>query len=758
MEKWLHQEDIKLEKQILDKQVLIFGGTSEGRKLAEILNSNNIKCTICVATEYGETLLPKSENISVICGRMDCNEITRLLKENSYSKDNGYSQNNSYSKENGYSKEDNYSQSNEYSKENVYSQKNTYSKENNYSQKNTYSKENKYSQKNIYSFVIDATHPYAYEISVNVKTSCIKTNTKYLRLLRGKTDKDLYSGKVKLFENTRQAAVYLSKMEGRILLTTGSKELAVFCQEIEDKSRITARVLPSANAIEACNNAGLLGKQIIAMHGPFSKELNVAIIKQAGVRFLVTKESGNAGGFLEKIYAAEETGTEVILIKRPVEEDGYTLEEILNILGIGNINNSISCGEISLIGMGMGNSGTFTIDGIKALEKAELIIGSLRLIETVKAVAGAVINISGKEIYNAYNADIIYSYIKEHSQYTNIAILLSGDTGFYSGAKHINETLQELNGYNITIIPGISSVAYFAAKLKINWQNIKLVSLHGRNQNIIAAIKNNEKTFVLLGTGNSVAWLALLCIQYGLNHVLLHIGQNLGYDSEEIISGTPASFTEFINKGSLYCAIIENPAASKNIITHGIPDSQFIRGNVPMTKEEIREISVSKLHLVRDAIVYDIGAGTGSVAVECAKTAYNGKVYAIEQNKEAAGLIEQNKLLHGAFNLNIINGTAPDAIYGLEPPTHVFIGGSSGKLKQIINIIFNKNSNVRIVINAITIETIAEVQEIIKEKGLNGADITCVTASKAKEAGNYHIMTGLNPVWIIVLENTGKEW
>lgn len=719
MEKWLHQGDIKWEEQILDRPVLIFGGTSEGRKLVEILDSNNIKCTICVATEYGKTLLPKSENINIICRRMDCNEITRLLKENNYPGDNKYSQNNKYPEENSYS------------------------------QNNEYPEENSYSKENNYYYVIDATHPYAYEISANVKTACIKTNTKYLRLLRSKTDKDLYNGRVKLFEDTSKAAKYLSKMEGRILLLTGSKELAVFCKEIEDKSRITARVLPSVNAIEACNNAGLLGKQVIAMQGPFSKELNIAIIKQAGVKFLVTKESGNAGGFLEKIYAAEETGTEVILIKRPVEEKGYTLGEILNILGIGNTNNNISCKEISLIGTGMGNPGTFTIDGRKALEKAGLIIGSSRLIET----AGAVINMSGREVYNAYDADIIYNYIKEHRQYTNTAILLSGDTGFYSGAKRLNKVLQELKGYNITIIPGISSIAYFTAKLKISWQDIKFISLHGREQNIIAAIRNNEKTFVLLGKGNSVAWLALLCIQYGLGNVLLHIGQNLGYESEEIISGTPSFFTGFVNKGSLYCAIIENPAASKSIITHGIPDSQFIRGNVPMTKEEIREISVSKLHLVKDAIVYDIGAGTGSVAVECAKAAYNGKVYAIEKNEEAVRLIEQNKLLHGAFNLNIINGTAPDAINPLEPPTHVFIGGSSGKLKQIIDIIFAKNSNVRIVINAITIETIAEVQGIIKEKGINSTDITYITAGKAKEAGNYHIMKGLNPVWIIVLEN-----
>lgn len=671
-----------MENNILDKPVLVFGGTSEGRKLAEIFNANNRKCTICVATDYGEKLLPKSENVNVICGRMDCNEICMLLGED-----------------------------------------------------------------NKYSYVIDATHPYASVISENARNACIKTNTAYLRLLRSETGSNIYNDGIKIFPDALQAAKYLDKTTGRILLTTGSKELPVFCGGIRDKNRITARVLPSAKAIEACNNTGLEGKQIIAMHGPFSREINIAIIKQTGAAFIVTKESGNAGGFQEKIDAARETGTEVILIKRPVEEEGYSLGEILGITGITSIESNIIQKEISLIGTGMGNTGTLSIAGKETLESAGLVIGSGRLLETAKAV----INAKDKEMFNAYDADIIYNYIKENPQYKNIAIMLSGDTGFYSGAGRLYEKLQELPGYNIDIIPGISSVAYFAARLKINWQDIKLLSLHGRTQNVIAAIKSNEKTFILLGMKDSVAGLADICIKYGLKELVFHIGCNFGYSGEEIISGSPEDFTGFINKGFLYCAIIENPFAKENIVTHGIPDSQFIRGNVPMTKEEIREISVSKLHLAKDSVVYDIGAGTGSLAVECARMAYNGKVYAVEKNEEAIKLIEQNKILHGTDNLEIIKGEAPGILDGLEVPTHVFIGGSSGRLNQIIDIIFGKNGNARIVINAVTLETITEVQSIIKEKGLHG-DITCITVSKAKEAGNYHMMTGLNPVWIIVLE------
>lgn len=674
---------------ILDKPVLVFGGTSEGRKLAELFDHNNIKCTVCVATEYGEQLISGTGNITVICGRMDLDDICRLITP-----DGSGSQ---------------------------------------------------------FSYIIDATHPYASLISVNVKQACIRTGTVYLRLLRD----NIYNNKdngIKFFEDASQAAEYLDSATGRILLTTGSKDLPVFCNKIMDKSRITARVLPSVNAIEMCSNSGLNGKQIIAMQGPFSKETNIALIKQADARFIVMKESGRAGGFPEKIAAAKETGTDIIILKRPVEETGYTFDDIIRMFGLkddstGTCNNNLHK-EIVLAGMGMGNKGTLTIDGISALEEAELVIGTGRLLET----AGSIVNMLSKEVYNAYDAGCIYKYIKEHPWYKNIIVLLSGDTGFYSGAKKLEEVLSGLKEYNIKIVPGISSVVYFASRLKTGWQDIKLISLHGRTQNIINAIKNHKRTFVLLGAKDSVAALAGLCIQYGFLDVKLYIGHNLGYSSEEIITGKPSDFVGYINKGFLYCAIIENPSAGKSIVTHGLPDSQFIRGNVPMTKEEIRGVSVSKLHLVRDAVVYDIGAGTGSVAVECARIAYNGKVYAIEKNSEAVKLIEQNKLLHGVFNLEVVNGTAPGILEGLEPPTHVFIGGSAGKLSQVIDSVFAKNNNARIVINAVTLETVACVQRIMEDNKNIKTDISCVSVSKAKAIGSYNIMQALNPVWIIVME------
>ena len=652
--------------------ILIFGGTSEGRRLAELLSANHIKCSICVATEYGEKLLPSSDYIDVKSGRMDLEEIKQYLFANSF------------------------------------------------------------------SHVIDATHPYASIISNNAKTACEYYGINYIRLIRNKSDKEYTASEnIITVKNINQAAALLNDTEGNIFLTTGSKELIPFCKQINDTNRIIARVLPTAAALDVCSNAGLCGKQIIAMQGPFSKEINLAMFKQTNARYLVTKDGGNAGGFSEKITAATEAGITVILIERPVAEEGYSINEILDMFKL-TLPETI---HISLVGSGMGNisnTGTITLDAVSALKSADLIIGAKRLIKPLSNY-----NIP---LYAEYDAAKIRNYIVSHPQYKNIAIILSGDIGFYSGAKKL---IKELSEYDITLIPGISSLIYFCSRLKTDWQDTKLISLHGRTQNIITAIRNNKKVFALV---NKASLLAKDCMQYRLTNIKIHLGINLGFDNEKILTGTPDDFISY-NFDGLCVALIINEDAENSIITHGISDNNFIRGDVPITKEEIRAISLSKLKLTNNSIVYDIGAGTGSISVECANQTYNGTVYAIEKNQEAIELIMQNKFKLSGNNLIVVKGTAPDAIKYLKPPTHVFIGGSSGNMRNIIDTVLDLNPNVKIVINIITLETLSELTAIINEKNFEETEILLVNVSKSKKLGSYNMMTGQNPVYIITLQN-----
>ncbi len=189
--------------------------------------------------------------------------------------------------------------------------------------------------------------------------------------------------------------------------------------------------------------------------------------------------------------------------------------------------------------------------------------------------------------------------------------------------------------------------------------------------------------------------------------------------------------------------------------TPGIPDGLFARGSAPMTKEEVRALTISKLRLRGDEVVYDIGAGTGSIAVECALLARDGKVYAIERESEALGLIEANKGLFGVENLEVVRGEAPEALKSLPQPDRVVIGGSGGRLREILEAVGDKlKSGSRIVINSVTLETLHTSVEVLERMGM-GVEVTQVIIAKGEKVGGVRLFRALNPIHIIVGEKKG---
>ena len=176
-----------------------------------------------------------------------------------------------------------------------------------------------------------------------------------------------------------------------------------------------------------------------------------------------------------------------------------------------------------------------------------------------------------------------------------------------------------------------------------------------------------------------------------------------------------------------------------------------------MTKENIRHLSVMKLGLTEGATVYDIGSGTGSVACEIAAQSNSIKVYAIEKKEEACSLIEQNAAKFGLSNIQIVQGLAPEALEGLEPPTHAFIGGSSGELREILTALNKAGGSVRVVINAVSLETIAEIQRALEDFGTRDLSIEQISVSRSRELGSYHLMTAENPVMIASFTLGGRS-
>ena len=440
--------------------------------------------------------------------------------------------------------------------------------------------------------------------------------------------------------------------------------------------------------------------------------------------------------------ACQRCGVTPVIIGRPLQEEGLSLPEARVFLA--KLFGLTLSQRVSLVGIGMGAEKTLTLEGKKAFDEAELLIGAKRMTDAVQR--------PGQMVLHEYRSDKIVEYIKTHPQYRTVAIALSGDVGFYSGARKLMDLLDG----DVQVICGISSVVYFMAKIGLSWDDARIVSAHGRDCNLIALIRHNPKVFSILGTEDGVARLASRLVAYGMGDVTLYVGENLSYENEKIFHASAAELTEY--RGDALSVVTAcNEKALPLPAVHGICDEEFLRGKAPMTKEEVRTVSLSKLRLQEDSVCYDVGAGTGSVSVEMALRAWKGQVYAIEKKEDALALLKENRRKFATDNLEIVPGTAPEAMVELPVPTHAFIGGSSGNMNEIIRLLLDKNPGVRIVINCITLETVTEAMNAIRDFSLTDVDIVQLSAARSKSIGRYHMMMGENPIYIISCSGRGEE-
>lgn len=393
---------------------------------------------------------------------------------------------------------------------------------------------------------------------------------------------------------------------------------------------------------------------------------------------------------------------------------------------------------VNIIGMGPGDKEQITFAAIKTIKESEILIGAKRMLEPFSKGNIETLDIS-------IGLDKIVDFINTNYLKKEITVLASGDTGFYSIANTLNQKLSLYIPLNF--LPGISSLQYFCSKIKISWHDMIIVSLHGRDDELIDKIKNNKKIFLLTGGKNSAESILDLLFNEGLGDLEVYIGENLSYDSETIING---KVYELVNRqySPLSVILIINNMTFYN--NYSISDLEFIRGTVPMTKEEVRAVSISKLQLNKDDIVYDIGAGTGSISIECALHAK--RVYSIEFNPEALELIKLNKKKFNIYNMEIVEGKAPDILIDLPNPTKVFIGGSTQDIANILKIVIAKNQNVKIVINAIMIETVNKAIEYLNKLNFTNIDVAQIGVSKFKKVNLGNMLIANNPIFIITAQ------
>mgnify|MGYP002518335053 CR=1 FL=1 len=409
--------------------------------------------------------------------------------------------------------------------------------------------------------------------------------------------------------------------------------------------------------------------------------------------------------------------------------------------------------EVAIIGMGPGDPSLIASAGLRALEGAQAVLGARRALDGVPGTCGA-------ELVEAVLAKDIAAYVREHGELERVCIAVTGDAGVFSGARAAAAALAGMPGVHVRTVPGISSVQYLAARLVRPWQGWRLVSAHGVACDAAAEVARGGTAAFFCGGDVTPATLCAELAAAGLGDLPAIAGERLSYADERIVPGTVTELSGLDFDG-LSILLVDAPDASDACsplwpyATHGIPDGLFERGDVPMTKQEVRAVALAKLRVSETDTVWDIGSGTGSCPVELALAARRGRVAAVERKPGAAALTRGNARRFGCANVEVVEGTAPGALAGLPAPDAVFIGGSAGKLEQILDTALTKNPRARVCVTCIALETLAAATAALTAPRMEGFEACSIAAARDRKAGPYHLMQGQNPIFILSARGAG---
>ena len=388
--------------------------------------------------------------------------------------------------------------------------------------------------------------------------------------------------------------------------------------------------------------------------------------------------------------------------------------------------------KISLIGCGCGR-GTLTGEAAEAVERAGALVGAPRLLEQFPEKEPKIPALTSKEIAAALSS----------LSSDEVCVLFSGDSGFYSGARLLVPLLAENSEWRI--LPGMSCLQLLAARLGEPWQNWRLCSAHGVDCDPVWEVCHGQKVFFLTGGKLGPTELCGQLTEAGLGTLSIIVGEQLGCLEERIHRGSAEAFSQM--KFSPLSCMLAEAAPRRQRRTPGLSDAEFERTEkVPMTKQEIRAAALAKLGVGPEDICWDIGTGTGSVAVEMALQAR--EVWAVERDREALRTAARNREKHGAWNLHLKEGSAPEALEGLPKPDAVFVGGSGGQLEEILKTIYYVNRKARICVSAIALETLQGAIECLQKLGYE-TEISQIAVSRSKPAGDLTLMLAQNPVYLI---------
>ncbi len=397
---------------------------------------------------------------------------------------------------------------------------------------------------------------------------------------------------------------------------------------------------------------------------------------------------------------------------------------------------------VTIIGMGMGPK-DLTAEHLEIIEKADILLGGQRLLDNFDRF-----NAQKKTIDK--NLEGVIDFVKKRMATQSIVVLASGDPLFFGiGARLI----KALGAENVLIYPNISSVAAAFARIKEPWNNVRVISLHGRdNQGLLLKTLERE-TLVAVFTDpkNNPARLAQRLVEEDFMNFKMCVLESIGtteerfawYDLNRAAGMVFAEPNLVILKRS-----VEN-LKGINSLHLGLPDNYYDHQQGLITKSEVRAISLAKLRLLKDHVLWDLGAGSGSVSIEASLLMPSGKVFALEKNPARIQQIKINKTRFDVKNLEIVQTVLPEGLEGLPRPDRIFIGGGGRDLGRIINaaVTFLKPNGL-VVVNTVLMQNIQTATETLNALDFKTNKVQ-VQISRSRPMPWGERLEAQNPVWII---------
>ena len=443
--------------------------------------------------------------------------------------------------------------------------------------------------------------------------------------------------------------------------------------------------------------------------------------------------------------------------------------------------------KVTIIGAGPGNPDLLSRAALDAIDIADVVIGAHRALVGIDVPPDVV------RCELVKTADIVAA-LTDAALWQRAVVVMTGDVGLFSGARRLVEALSGDAQVDVRVIPGISSASYLAARLARPWQDWRFASAHGVACDIVAEAEHAGELFLATSGGEDPSRLSGELVQAGFGDARVTVAERLSYPDERITCATASEIAgqtfddlnvmliEFAGGAGSPAgssAASEAPAGASAPATassaadsagasraasprwpyasSGIPDELFIRGDVPMTKQEVRAVALAKLRLTATDTVWDVGAGTGSVSIEAALVARAGSVWAVERNAAGVRLIRENADAFGCGNVHAVPGVASEVLAKLPVPDAVFVGGSAGELPSIVEAALEKNSQVRLCVPCVTVETLTEACTLLSGSRFKGFEACQVSAARAEAVGSHHLMKAQNPVFLVSARGAGAD-